>query len=283
MGQFDGYNTGVFRKAGAFGRAQALYLCTEKENRAWEKEILVRCQVLHVAKIVNSSSFERNNILYPEKLPHSHQAPTGGAGRVIALQEESSPYFTTSLCHFRTPIDAGWGQALPMAFRKAGRQWIFIRKQTDISQFSVWTKSREHFIWREPLPSWGWSCSVLASFGDSTLYQELFGSIPLQILLTCSLSKSMEPHQPSHRHPKVSKPRSATPLQVTGAQQVATDKEGPLSLQGSEHTWVTLTQFPKGWICPGKAEGCIKWRLAGSLGRNSQGFATFFGWIFWIF
>lgn len=78
MGQFDGYNTGVFRKAGVFGRAQTLYLCTEKENRAWEKEILVRCQVPHVAKTINSSSFGRNYILYLEKLPHSHQAPTGG-------------------------------------------------------------------------------------------------------------------------------------------------------------------------------------------------------------
>lgn len=27
--------------------------------------------------------------------------------------------------------------------------------RVDIFQFSVWTKSREHFIWREPLPSWG--------------------------------------------------------------------------------------------------------------------------------
>lgn len=93
MGQFDGYNKGVFRKAGAFGRAQALYLCTEKKNRGWEKEILVRGQVPHVAKIINSSSFGRNNILYLEKLPHSQQAPTAGAGRVMAPTRREQPLF----------------------------------------------------------------------------------------------------------------------------------------------------------------------------------------------
>lgn len=99
MGQSDGYNTGVFRKAGTFGRAQALYLCTEKENRAWEKEILVRCQVPHVAKIINSSSFGGNYIFYLEKLPHSHQAPTGEAGRVIAPTRREQPLVS----HFSLP------------------------------------------------------------------------------------------------------------------------------------------------------------------------------------
>lgn len=99
MGQFDGYNMGVFRKAGAFGRAQALYLCTEKENRAWEKEILVKCQVPHVAKIINFSSFGRNYILHLEKLPHSHQAPMGGRQGVIAPTSREQPL----VYHFSLP------------------------------------------------------------------------------------------------------------------------------------------------------------------------------------
>lgn len=74
MVQFDVYNTGFFRKARAFGRAQALYLCIEKENRGWEREILVRRQVPRVAKKINSSSFGRNGVLYQKKLPHSHKA-----------------------------------------------------------------------------------------------------------------------------------------------------------------------------------------------------------------
>jgi len=59
------YTTLVFfRKTGAPGRVQELYLCTEKENRGWEREILVRRQVTHVAKSNKFLFLWRNTVLY---------------------------------------------------------------------------------------------------------------------------------------------------------------------------------------------------------------------------
>lgn len=56
---------GFSEKLGHLERCkQALYLCTEKENRGWEREILVRQQVDHVAKKINPSSFRRNSTLH---------------------------------------------------------------------------------------------------------------------------------------------------------------------------------------------------------------------------
>lgn len=72
--------------------------------------------------------------------------------------------------------------------------------RADIFQFSVWTKSRAHFIWRESLPSWGshplglaeavqcWLRLVTALCTRSSL-----GASPLHTPLTCSNSLLLPP------------------------------------------------------------------------------------------
>lgn len=233
MGQFDGYNKGVFRKAGAFGRAQALYLCTEKKNRGWEKKILVRCQVPHVAKIINSSSFGRNNILYLEKLPHSQQAPTGGGRESNGTYKERAalilPLLFATCCILGLPLM----QAGANGFQESWQTMNFHQKtELTFSNFLSGQRAENTSFGgsarRAGALIFGCRGSVLASFGDSTLYQELFGSIPPpHTPLTCSnsllLPPAASPNPRNHTtHPTDSgssepswgKPRPPTPLPV---------------------------------------------------------------------
>lgn len=263
MGQFDGYNTGVFRKAGAFGRAQALYLCTEKKNRGWEKEILVRCQVPHVAKIINSPSFWRNNILYLEKLPHSHQAPTGeGGGRENngTYKEQAAPILPllfATCCILGLPLM----QAGANSFQESWQTMNFHQKtELTFSNFLSGQRAENTSfagsVCRVGALIFGCGGSVLASFGDSTWYQEFFGSIPpphpshlqqFTASASCSLSKPMEPHDPSHRQRQLQallgQAKATNPLQgcspssskVTGLQglsKLPADEKVPSALQG---------------------------------------------------
>lgn len=161
MGQFDGYNTGVFRKAGAFGRAQALYLCTEKENRAWEKENT--CQM-------SGSPCSKNNkfLFFWEKLHYlSREAATLTPGTNRGGRESNSPYkkraapilplLFAMCCILGLPLMQAGARHYQWLSGKVADNEFSSENRADIFQFSVWTKSREHFIWKELLPSWGLS------------------------------------------------------------------------------------------------------------------------------
>lgn len=101
--------------------------------------------------------------------------------------------------------------------------------------------------------------SVLASFGDSTWYQEFFGSIPpphpshlqqFTASASCSLSKPMEPHDPTDSgssKPSWGKPRPPTPCRVApplpvksqgyrGSASCQQMKRYPLLCRALEHT-----------------------------------------------
>lgn len=149
--------------SGKLGRLEGHkhYIYVQKRRtELGRRKILVKCQVPHVAKIINSSSFGRNYIIYLEKLPHSHQAPTGEAGRVIAPTRREQPlfyHFSAMCCILGLPLMQAGARHYQWLSGKLADNEFSSENRADIFQFSVWTKSREHFIWKELLPSWGLS------------------------------------------------------------------------------------------------------------------------------
>lgn len=174
-----------------------------------------------------------------------------------------------------------------MAFRKAGRQWIFIRKQSWHFPISCLAKEKKtlhlegapaevgYFIRQSQLTQFSSELHLVAArctksySGASWLPASLWDAV-FHCFTSCSFPTPVALYNPCHRqwqpqaflgtsqghHPCA---RSLTPFQAhpcvsAGCQQIT---EGPFSTPELSQTGFQETD----WLCQRKADGCIKWSM----------------------